>query len=120
MREKQFCIKYRYARHEEETSIRQEDDNYQWYLIDLSERINEGEISFLTFEGLIEVLKQDNATFHENNIKLKNEIYWITIGEKNFGLDFTIEEDVENDEEIVLLLERQKTDQASIQNNEVI
>ncbi|EAS04919.2 AAA family ATPase (macronuclear) [Tetrahymena thermophila SB210] len=120
MREKQFFIKYRYARHEEEVSIRLDDENYQWHLIDLSDHINEGEITILTFDMLVELLKNDNAKFQENNIKLKNDIYWITIGENNFGIDFTIDEEEQIETEIILLLEQQKGDLQVFQENEVI
>ncbi|KAL4481100.1 hypothetical protein ABPG72_015055 [Tetrahymena utriculariae] len=120
MREKQFFIKYRYARHEEEISNRLDDENYQWHLIDLSNYINEGEITVLTFDMLVEILKNDNARFQENNIKLKNDIYWITIGEKNFEIDFTLDEEEQIDTEIILLLEQQKGELQAFQDNEVI
>ncbi|KAL4434528.1 hypothetical protein ABPG74_007312 [Tetrahymena malaccensis] len=120
MREKQFFIKYRYAKYDEEISIRLEDESYQWHLIDLSEHINEGEITFLSFDMLVEILKNDNARFQENNIKLKNDIYWITIGEKNFGLDFTIDEEEQIETEITLLLEQQKGDLQVSQDSDVV
>lgn len=78
MRERQFWIKYRYQRSKEDERV---DPSQEWFAINVSDQINSGAIYFLDLESIIELLKLDNATFNEKNIKIMEGMYWVAIGD---------------------------------------